>query len=196
MAVFLRQLRSPTLSALLACLFVLLAWLPSVAQDIPPGTILPVRLNNSLKSNKSHFGQLISARVMQDVPLSPHSKVPAGAKVLGRIIEARPANGNAPAEMTIRFDVIAWGGHKERIVTNLRALATMMDVEEAQIPDTGPDRGTPEEFWVTNQIGGEVNYHGGGAVTHGSYVVGHSVPDGVLVRMSSPPGSECRSEKD
>ena len=72
----------------------------------------------------------------------------------------------------------------------------MMDVSQAQIPESGPDRGTSEYSWTTEQIGGEVNDRAGGAVTHGSGVVGRSVADGVLVRVSSRPGTQCRGEVD
>lgn len=72
----------------------------------------------------------------------------------------------------------------------------MMDVSEAQIPESGPDRGTSQYNWTTDQIGGEVDYRGGGAIAHGSDIVGHSVPDGVLVRLSSKPGTKCRGEVD
>src|SRR6202022_477494 len=63
----------------------MLAALPSVpsaqGQDaatgaaIPPGTILPVRLNSSLSSAESKPGQIISARIMQDVPLATGGKI-------------------------------------------------------------------------------------------------------------------------
>jgi hypothetical protein len=82
------------------------------------------------------------------------------------------------------------------MTTNLRALATMMDVSEAQIPESGPDRGTSEYSWTTDQIGGEVDYRGGGAIVHAAEIVGYSVPNGVLVRVSPKPGQKCRDEVD
>ena len=60
---------------------------------IPAGTILPVALNSSLNSRKVKPGQVITARVMQDVPLSPGSTIHAGAKVIGHVIDVKPANG-------------------------------------------------------------------------------------------------------
>lgn len=70
------------------------------------------------------------------------------------------------------------------IVTNLRAMATMMAVVEAQTPETGPDRGTSKNSWVANQIGGEVNYHGA-SIDNGSLRLGVSVAGGAL-------GTPCR----
>lgn len=70
----------------------------------------------------------------------------------------------------------------------------MMDVSEAQIPESWPDRGTSEYSWTTDQIGGEVDYRGGGAIVHAAEIVGHSVPNGVLVHVSAKPGTKCRGE--
>jgi len=58
---------------------------------IPVGTILPVALNSSLNSRKVKPGQVITARVMQDVPLSPGSSIHAGTKVIGRVLGVNPA---------------------------------------------------------------------------------------------------------
>ncbi len=165
-----------------------------LAQEvIPSGIILPVRLNNTLKSDKAHAGQKISGRVMQDVPLNDHTKIKAGAKVLGQVVAATPGNDTRGGDVTLRFDTLVVGSHHIPITSNLRAAATMMDVEAALVPDSGPDRGSPDNFWVTNQIGGETDYHDS-EVTHGSTVVGRSVPNGVLVRISGPPGTKCRGQ--
>jgi len=51
--------------------FLLLCSLGLFAQEaIPPGTVLPVQLKSTLDSLKSKPGQTITARIMQDVPLS------------------------------------------------------------------------------------------------------------------------------
>ena len=72
---------------------VLLLTAGSVAQDtIPAGTILPVRLNSSLRSNGASAGESIGARVMQDVPLVGGFRIHAGAKVIGHVISATPAS--------------------------------------------------------------------------------------------------------
>jgi hypothetical protein len=179
----------------LVCLIVLSPQL--FAQDlIPVGTILPVQLNSSLRSNKARAGEPISARVMQDVPLPGGRKIQAGAKVMGHIVSARPAVNGMMADLSLRFDTLAMGKRRVAMMTNLRALATMMDVSEAQIPESGPDRGTSENEWTTDQIGGEVVYRGG-VVAHGSNIVGNSVlGSGVLVHVAAKPGLKCRDEVD
>ncbi|MGA7399451.1 MAG: hypothetical protein WCC99_21320 [Candidatus Sulfotelmatobacter sp.] len=161
--------------------------------SIPPGTILPVQLNSSLNSRKLRPGQVITARVMQDVPLSSGSKIHAGAKVIGHVTAVKRANG---AQVSLRFDTLVAGHHQIPMTTDLRAVASMMAVEEAQIPAFGPDRGTSENAWTTEQIGGEVVYRGGGPVANGLQFVGKPAPNGVLVQVSSKPGSECRGDSN
>ena len=161
---------------------------------IPAGTILPVALNCSLNSRKVKPGQVITARVMQDVPLSPGSTIHAGAKVIGRVIDVKPANGGSGAQVSFRFDTLVASKRRIPIITNLRALASMMAVEAAQLPESGPDRGTSQNAWTTDQIGGEVVYRGGGPVADGLRSVGEPTYGGVLVHVSAKPGSPCRGE--
>jgi hypothetical protein len=162
---------------------------------VPSGTILPLRLNSSLKSNKIKPGHVVTARVMQDVPLSDKSKIPTGSKVIGHIVEVSPSNSAGGAKIALRFDTLVFSKQRVAITTDARALASMMTVFAAQLPELGGDRGTPENAWVTEQIGGEANYHGGWDVTNGSQVVGKSLlSGGVLARVSAAPGSKCRGE--
>ena len=161
---------------------------------IPAGTILPVALSSSLNSRKVKAGQVITARVMQDVPLSARSKIHAGAKVIGRVIDVRPAAGANGAQISFRFDTLMVSKRRIPITTNLRAIASMLAVHEAQLPESGPDRGTPESVWTTDQIGGEVVYRGGGPVANGLRFVGEPTTDGVLVHVSAKPGTPCRGE--
>jgi hypothetical protein len=161
---------------------------------IPAGTILPVRLNSSLNSRKVKIGRVITARVAQDVPLSSGSKIHAGAKVIGHVVEVKRANGAPGAQVSIRFDTLVVSKWQIKITSNVRALASMMAVEEAQIPESGPDRGTSENAWTTDQIGGEVVYRGGGPVANGLRSVGEPAANGVLVHVSGKPGTKCRGE--
>src|SRR5579863_5852218 len=150
-----------------------------LAQDrIYVGTILPVQLNSWLRSDKARAGEQVSARVMQDVPLPAGRKIHSGTKVIGHVVSAQPADNGRGGEISLCFDTLKIGKHRIAMTTNLRALATMMDVSEAQIPESGPDHGTSEYSWTTDQIGGEVDYRGGGAIVHAAEIVGHSVPNG------------------
>ena len=162
---------------------------------IPAGTILPVALNSSLNSRKAKVGQVITGRVMQDVPL-PQGTIHAGSKVIGHVTNVKPADARSGVQLSFRFDTLIASKQRVPITTNLRALASMMAVEAAQLPESGPDRGTSQNAWTTDQIGGEVVYRGGGPVANGLRPVGEPTTNGVLVHISANPGSKCRGDVD
>ena len=162
---------------------------------IPAGTVLPARLTASLDSRKTKPGQMITARIMQDVPL-PAGKIPAGARIVGHIVSVGPAMSGSGAEVALQFDALRYSHRRIAVVTDLRAMASMMDVEDAQVPSTGTDRGTTFAWMTTNQIGGEVVYGEGGPVTNGSRFVGEAAPGGVLVHLTANPRGMCRGDSD
>src|SRR5258708_26713463 len=57
--------------------------------DIPAGTVLPVRIGG-LSSEKSKRGEIIKARIMQEVALENGLKLRAGTTVLCHAIDVRP----------------------------------------------------------------------------------------------------------
>jgi len=169
---------------------VLLSTALSAQQTIPKGIILPVRLNSTLDS-RNRSGRVFSARVMQDVP---GTSIRAGSKALGEIVSAKPAKAGSNGQLTLRFTAVEISNGRTPISVDLRALASKMEVADAQSPVSGPDRGTSPASWTTHQIGDEVVYRGGGPVAKGVRPVGIPAPNGVLVRASSAPGSPCRGE--
>lgn len=162
--------------------------------SVPAGTILPVQLESTIRSNKAKRGQVVTGRIMQDVPLPSGSKIKRGSKVIGHLLDVVPATNESQAKVALRFDTLLAGNRKVPLITNLRALASMLDVDEAQVPETGPDRGTSEFDWNTTQIGGDADYHGS-VIANEFRTVGKSIPpNGALVQVSAKPGSECRGE--
>ncbi len=174
--------------------FLLLAGAAFSQSRLPPGNIIPVRLDTSLSSAKSKVGERVSARVMQDVPLGRGEILRSGSEVLGHVLEADSASRNGQGKIAVRFDRVRWAKKSRRlpVVLSLRAIASFMDVEEAQIPLFGADRGTAEEAYTTEQVGGDVVYRGGGPVRMGSETVGTPAENGVLSRMTSNPDLGCR----
>jgi hypothetical protein len=158
--------------------------------SIPPGTILPVRLG-SLSSQKAKKGAVIKARIMQDVPLEKGSKLRAGSKVLGHVIDVSPAKPGQRATLAIKFDTVVRGKESIPVATHLRAMASRLEVEFAQVPPIGPGETDVYDWLTTVQVGGEVVYGKGGEVTNGNRVVGRSVYDGVLARVNAREGTNC-----
>ena len=112
----------------------------------------------------------------------------------GHIVEITPAASGNGAKVSIRFDKLYLASHWVPLVTNLRAIAGFMTVLEGSMPEELPSEGTPYEWLPTTQIGGDSVYGAGGPVTSGenTSVVGKSVSNGVLARVSAKEGTRCR----
>ena len=166
--------------------FLLLVAAMMCAQQIPPGTALPVTLNSTLKPKKLATGQAISATIVQNVPLPSGGKIRAGSRVLGRVLQAT-ATPSGGWLISIQFDQVQVKRSDipiTPITTSLRALASPLDVQEAQLPKySTARRGESAANWITTQVGDDVVYRGGGHVMHGEVVVGDPVPDGVLAEL-------------
>jgi hypothetical protein len=165
--------------------------------EIPVGTVLPVRLNHGFSSKSVRDGQEITGRIMQDVPLPSHGKIPEGARVLGTIVSVVKAGTASPSRISFRFDNLEIHHRRIPVVTSLRAIAGFMEVQFAQTPETSLGFGTPYAWATTRQIGGDEVYGVGGPVTDQlSNHVGTAVFGGVLVHVRSQPGSNCRGPMD
>ena len=158
--------------------------------DVPRGTILPVRLNQSISSSKSQPGQIITARIMQDVPLANGGKIREGSKVIGHVVSvSSPAEGDG-GKLSLQFDKLISSGRTIPIRTNLRAVAGFMAIMQAETPTDGP----VSMPIARTQVGGDVAYTSAGEVTTtDGEVVGKSVNGGVLsqVHANNRQGTDC-----
>lgn len=166
------------------------------AQEIPAGTLLPVMLGKTLDSRHAKAGQPIEARLMQDVPLPAGGKIRAGAQLLGHVVEVTAKPGGS--RMVIAFERLKRGGTTFDVVTNLRSVASMMEVFDAQLPTNDfADRGTSPSDWTTVQIGGAAVYRGNGKVIADAEVVGKATDYGAVT--ATPIASRrqgCRGPTD
>lgn len=169
-------------SAIAAFVIVMLLGMPLWGQqEIAAGTVLPLRLETTLKPGRVHAGDQIRAEVMQDIP---GTQVRRGARMTGHVLSTTAKS------ITLRIDTIA-GKHSHILIrTSLRAIASMMEVSLAEDPESGPDRGLPPADWTTQQVGGEQVYRGGGPVASGMETVGEPTPYGALGRTRANP--PCR----
>ena len=156
------------------------------AEPIPAGTILPISLNSSLRSDKSGSGTTIIATVMQDVPLGKGETIRKGSKVTGHVVEAiTPGNGSDESKISFQFDQLQLGNQTIPLTTNLRAVASRSAVLAATPELTSPD-------YVDEQIqigGDQISYGEGGPVMVGEQVVGKYTSQGVLANVDQNSGA-------
>jgi hypothetical protein len=161
------------------------------ADTIPAGTILPVRLP-AISSAKVMKGDTLKASLAQDVPL-PTGKIRRGTSVLGSIRSTSALAPGAGANIAVSFDTLVQHGKSTPIQTGLRALASTMEVQEAQIPTFGAGQSDVYDWLSTRQVGGDVVYGKGGPVVAESGTVGKSVyAGGVLVQLLANAQGGCR----
>jgi hypothetical protein len=166
------------------------------AQEIPPGTALPILLSSRLDGSKAKPGQQIIGRLAQDVPLPSGGRIREGSQLRGQVVEIRPAASGSDSQLALKFDRVHTKKGDFPVTTGLRAIASLPEVVRAQQPDfpTG-DPHNSSWNWTTEQIGGpEAVYRGGGHVVAGSdHIVGEPVWHGVLGQFRP---SACPTEND
>jgi hypothetical protein len=163
---------------LVPILLLLLPMALSAQSAVPAGTVIPLSLDTGLKSGKIKSGKVVRAEVMQDIP---RTTIRRRAQLLGHVVSV------TPTRLELRFGTLVTKHENIPLTTSLRAMASMMEVEFAQIPGGGADRGLPPDERTTTQIGGEQDYRGGGPVARGTTIVGEPTPFGVLGKLSSKP---------
>jgi hypothetical protein len=127
------------------------------AQNVPVGTVVPIMLTMTLDSSKARPGDRVTGKIMEDVPLPTGERIPEGSKVFGHVAEVQTQNGDSPALLSLQFDKIVFHGHEVAVRTNVRALASMMAVSEAQVPLFEPDT-TPKSAVMLAPVGGEAAF--------------------------------------
>jgi hypothetical protein len=161
----------------------------SASEVIPAGTILPVRLDSALGSDKSRPGEIVKATLMQDVDLGNGVTLRKVSLVTGHVLQtSTPGKESDQASVSFQFDHVRFDNRDVAITTALRALASDSAVLDATPKLTSPD-------YVDNQVqiaGDEVSYGEGGPVTVGSEVVGKTTSQGVEAHFINDLGSECR----
>jgi hypothetical protein len=170
---------------------------PSSSLQIPNGTILPIRLNRGFSAKTVSIGEPIRGRIMQAVPLPNGSTIPEGATVSGKILSVALASNGAGETVSFAFNQLAFDHQKLAIAVDLRALASAMTVELAQVPDQTYGFGTPPPWADSTQIGGDSVYGVGGEVTDSeNHPVGKALYNGVLVHVRAQPNGPCRGPLD
>jgi hypothetical protein len=156
------------------------------AEPIPAGTILPVRLNTALRSDKIGSGTTIIATVMQDVALGKGETLRKGSKITGHVVEAiTPGKGSDESKISFQFDQLQLRSQTIPLSTTLRAVASTSAVLAATPELTSPD-------YADNQIqigGDQISYGEDGPVMVGSQIVGRYTSQGVLANVNQDSGT-------
>ena len=167
--------------------FLLLPLATVLAQQIPPGTVLPIMANTTLDSAKSKPGDKFSGRLMQDVVLPSGDRIRAGSRVEGEVVESSRPSGSAAARLVLRFDLLVTRDERTPIVASLRSLASMSEVFDAQLPvGTFDEYGTSASDWTTVQVGGAAVYRGDGTVRSAMEIVGRATDYGAVTAKLLP----------
>ncbi len=157
------------------------------AQQIPPGTVLPIMANTTLDSAKSKPGDKFSGKLMQDVVLPSGDRIRAGSTVEGEVVESSSPAGASGARLVVRFDRLIFGNKQTPVMVSLRSLASMNEVFNAQLPvSTFDEYGTSSSDWTTVQVGGAAVYRGDGTVRSAMDIVGHATDYGAVTAKLLP----------
>lgn len=159
----------------------LIAGVFGFAQQIPPGTVLPVMLRSGIDARHDKPGKDVTGKIMQDVRLPDGQMIPRGTKIRGQIVRAQPASAGTPSQLIVKFDRVVAKNGPIPVTTHLRALASANEVYEARMPTNAwDDYGTSPSDWNTVQIGGAGVYRGSGQVVENSHVVGTTTDYGAV----------------
>ena len=157
------------------------------AQNIPPGTALPVTLGSSLNAKNAKPGQKIEGKLMQEVMIG-EGRLKAGSHVTGHVVSvSRP--GPSGARIVLQFDQLQDEHQTISLHVGARAVASSQSVFAAGLPvDTNSDD-EGSQSWVTKQVGGEYVFRGRGYVSSDQGKVGIWSGSGVWGRL--PEVDDC-----
>ncbi len=69
--------------------------------SVPEGAVVPIRIDQEISSSTAHVGDQVSATI--DSQRMGDSEFPAGTRILGTVIEARPKDGDNPGILDFDF---------------------------------------------------------------------------------------------
>lgn len=86
--------------------------------EIPAGTVIAVRLNDTLASNVSQSGQSFTATVIDAIEVDQRTVIARGATATGTVVDAQPLGRfEGGARLQLRLDSVDANGHTAHIET-------------------------------------------------------------------------------
>lgn len=159
------------------------------AQNLPPGTALPVEVGTSLNAKNAKPGQKIEGKLMQEVPLPSGAVIKKGSRVTGQVISVQK-----PSRITVQFTQLQDEHQAIPLNVTLRALAGSESVFNAGLPINTVSDAESSQTWITKQVGGDVVNRGRGLVGSDYGVVGHWTGTGVWGKLQA--GANCPEGED
>ncbi|MCU1286728.1 MAG: hypothetical protein JWO13_3078 [Acidobacteriales bacterium] len=87
---------------------------------LPSGTVITVRLNDTLASNVSQSGQTFTATVMDAIQVDQKTVIAKGATATGTVVDAQALGRfEGGARLQLRLDSVDANGHTARIETGI-----------------------------------------------------------------------------
>lgn len=158
------------------------------AQNLPPGTALPVALSSSLNAKSAKPGQKIEGKLMQQVILGSGTKLNSGSHVTGHVVSAtRPSASGA--RIVLQFDELQDEHQIIPLHAGARAVASSQSVFNAGLPVDAMSTDESSQQWVTKQVGGEYVFRGRGYVSSDQGKVGTWSGSGVWGKLQ--PVDDC-----
>ena len=159
----------------------------ALAQELPPGTVVPIELSSGLNAKKDEAGKRIEGRVMQEVPVPGGDKINERSRISGHVVRVTKP-GTSGSSIVLRFDAIEDGGRTIPLTAALLAVASMDSVADAQTPINSTSDRDPVSQWVTRQVGGDVINRGRGTAGSTRGVVGKWVRgSSVMIKLTPNP---------
>ena len=101
-------------------LFLLISGL-AFSQEVPAGTVIPVKLDSGLDAKKDKAGKGVKGKIMQEVLLPSGGKIRKKSEIRGHVISVTNA-GSSGSRIILRFDTIQ---DYERIIPVRAALLAL-----------------------------------------------------------------------
>lgn len=110
----------------LAAIFIFAAWYPAMAQEIPPGTHVLLRMMNSITTRTAQEGDYVYLRTGSPIAQNGRIVVPVGSYVQGVVSHVkRSGRVKGRAELGIRLETLTFpGGRVVRIAPRLDSVAS------------------------------------------------------------------------
>lgn len=85
---------------------------------VPVNTAVPIRFETAVSTASSHAGDLVVARVRDDVRVDGRVAIPAGSEVRGTVVASRRAGKvEGTSRLSVRFDSVEIDGRKHALDT-------------------------------------------------------------------------------